>query len=139
MMVGGSDRVVEEESLVLHPNPHEERVKRHLLPGIGKGYGVDRGPFDATRVEEFVDVGTDLDPGACNRAVVDRTGLANEALRLRALVLRPGRARFVDAGSIARGTVKVPISVGIIAGETGRIRDDPSLVTVEPAELVCGR
>lgn len=33
---------------------------------VGKGDGVDRGPFDAARVEELVDFRTNLEPGACD-------------------------------------------------------------------------
>jgi hypothetical protein len=61
------------------------------------------------------------------------------SLRLRTWALRPGRARLIDAGSPARCTVKVFISIGVVVGETGRVREDAALVRVELAERVNGR
>jgi hypothetical protein len=90
--VGGSHRIVEVQSLVLHADPHQERAKQQLLPGVGEGDGVDRGPLNAARVEELGDVRTNLEPGACDSVAVDRARLADVALRLRTLAFRPGRA-----------------------------------------------
>jgi hypothetical protein len=126
---GGSHCILEGESLGHHANPHQEWAKRRLLPGVGEGDGVDRGPLDAARVEGLVDVRTDLEPGACDRVAVDRARLADVALRLWTLAFRPGRTRLVDAGSPAGHTIEVFISGGVTVGETGRGCRDWRLVS----------
>ena len=107
--VGGSDRIFEEESLGLHADPYEERTERCRLPGVCEGDRVDRCSLDAARVEELVNVRTDLKPRACAVMVtVDRAGLTEVTPGLSTTSFRPGRARLVNAGCPAGHTIEVP-------------------------------
>jgi len=134
--VGGSHCSLEGERLVLHADPHQERAKWRPLPGVGEGDGIDRCPLDAESIQGLVDVGTDLEPVACDGVTVDRARLADVALRLGTLGYRPGRTRLVDAGSPARRAEEVFVCGGVTVGETGRASDDAAPVDVGLVELV---
>ena len=101
-----------------HADPDQERAKRRVLPGVGEGDGVDRGPLDAARIKELVDFCAYLEPGVCDRVAVDGAHRADVALRLGTLALRPGRAGLVDARRPARQAEKVFMSGGIMVSET---------------------
>ena len=110
----------------------------HMRGGVGEGDRVDGVPIHATRVEKLVNLRTNLDLGARNTVVVDRTRLADLALRMwTPRGLRPGRARLVNAGCTAGHTVEVGVRSGITVGKTDRIRD-AAFVEVELIEGITG-
>jgi len=132
--IGGSHGSLEGQCLILHADPHQERAKRRLLPGVGEGDGIDRGPLDAEGLEGLVDVGTDPEPVVCDGVTIHRACLADVAVCFGTLALRPSRTRLVDAGSPAGHAEEVFVGGGVTVDKTGRVSDDAA--PVEPIWLV---
>jgi hypothetical protein len=104
----------------LYTDREEKGAEGLLVTFISPGEGVDAGETDAEIIEAVNDLLERGRPNRCNIRTANGAGLATDALLLGALAHLPGRARLIDATSLAG--VEVGPRIGIVLGQAALVR-----------------